>query len=150
MESPLGRHGLVPPVEVEALGPLLERAARPPHLLDDRADAAVAAAGDALGQRGPGVVPLQLHALDRAGGVTQQVDLALQLVDGVLAEPLERRVGLGHEAAHRRGHRRSRCVLLADGDALLAASSAMPSVSSSVSVGRPMRKYSFIRVQPCE
>ena len=28
------------------------------------------------------------------------------------------------------------------------ASSAMPSVSSSVSVGRPVRKYSFIRVQP--
>ena len=26
----------------------------------------------------------------------------------------------------------------------------MPSVSSSVSVGRPVRKYSFIRRQPCE
>ena len=32
----------------------------------------------------------------------------------------------------------------------LLASSAMPRVSSSVSVGRPTRKYSFIRAQPCE
>ena len=31
----------------------------------------------------------------------------------------------------------------------LRASSAMPSVSSSVSVGSPVRKYSFIRDQPC-
>jgi hypothetical protein len=30
----------------------------------------------------------------------------------------------------------------------LRASSAMPSVSASVSVGSPVRKYSFIRVQP--
>ena len=49
----LGSHRLVPAVEVEALAPLLERAAVAPHPLDDAPDAAVAAAGDALGDASP-------------------------------------------------------------------------------------------------
>ena len=68
-------------VEVEVLGPLLEGAAAAPDLLDDRAEAAIAAADDALGQGGLGVVPLELHAVVAAGVVAQQVDLALQLLD---------------------------------------------------------------------
>ncbi len=89
----LGGHGVLPAAEVEHLAPLLERAALPPHPLDHRAEAPVAPAGDALGQGGPRVVPLQLHPLGLRGGVAQQADLAAQLGDRVLAEPLERACG---------------------------------------------------------
>ena len=58
----------------------------------------------------------------------------------VLAEPLERRVGLGHEAAHAGRDRRPGSCSRLPIATQLRASSAMPSVSSSVSVGRPMRK----------
>ena len=43
-------------------------------------------------------------------GFAQQLDLAVELGDGVLAEPLERRVGLGHEPADR-GHHGDRAVV---------------------------------------
>ena len=60
-------HGLEPQVEAEVLAPLLERAAPPPHLLDDRAEAAVAPRRQALDEGGLGVVPGELHALGRPG-----------------------------------------------------------------------------------
>ena len=90
---------------MEVLAPLLERAAGAPHVLDDGAEPPVAAADEALGDAGPRVVPLDLHALGLAGGVAQQVHLAVQLDLGVLAEPLERRERLGHEAADAHGDR---------------------------------------------
>ena len=100
--------------------------------------------GDALGEGGPGVVPLELHALGRHGW---------------------HRAGGGPCAAARR-----RCSGRTTGTACGAwgrsrptdavtealgvcclpmathsfASSAMPRVSCPVSVGRPMRKYSFM------
>ena len=77
------------------------------------ADAPVAAAGDALGERGGGVVPPELRR-PSAQVVAQHPDLALQLVHAVLPEPLERRVRLGHEAADRRGAARLLRVLAAD------------------------------------
>ena len=66
--------------------------------------------------------------------------LRLQLRDGVLAEPLERRERLGHEAADRHRDRRALGVVPCPISTQLRASSAMPRVSSSVSVGRPVRK----------
>ena len=85
------------------LAPLLERAALAPHLLDDRAEPAVAPAGDALGQRGLGVVPLELDALARAAAASgSRPILRCSSSTRVLPEPLERRERLGHEPAHRR------------------------------------------------
>ena len=106
---PVGGEGVGPQVEVEVLGPLLEGAAVAPHLLDDRAHAPVAPADDALGGRGLRVVPADGQAPHRPGGVAEQVDLAGQLLDGVLAEPLERRLHLGDEAADRGGDGDRRC-----------------------------------------
>ena len=114
----LGVHRVDPAVEREVLAPLLERAARAPHALDDPADPAVAAARDALGERRRRVVPLHLRA--RAlGRVAQQRDLAPQLVDAVLPEPLERRVRLRHEATDRHRAARLLRVLAADVDDVL-------------------------------
>ena len=96
--EPLGRHRLGPAVELEALAPLLEDAAVAPHPLDHAADAAVAPAGDALGEGGLGIVPAQ-RGTALAQVVAQQEHLAAQLVGAVLAEPLERRVRLGYEPA---------------------------------------------------
>ena len=48
----------------------------------------------------------------------QQADLAAQLGDGVLSEPLERRLRLGHEPADRRRDRGALVVLAPDGDAV--------------------------------
>src|SRR5947209_10395757 len=97
----LGCHRVEPAAEVEALAPLLERPAVPPDAFDDATDAPVAPARDPLDERRRRVVPAELDAglADRAA---QQPDLALQLVDTVLAEPLERCVRLGHETADRR------------------------------------------------
>src|SRR5262245_61627442 len=111
----LGGHGVEPPAEVEPLAPLLERAALPPDTLDDASDAPVAAAGDPLRERRRRVVPPQLHA-GLAHGPAQQPDLAVELVDTVLAEPLERRVRLGHEPADRRRAARLLRVPAADLD----------------------------------
>ena len=121
------------------LAPLLERAALAPHPLDHPPDPPVASTGDALRQGRPGIVPLQVDALRLGGGVAQQVDLALQLVHGVLAEPLERRVGFGTKPP-RLTVTLARLVERLPIDTQLRASSAIPSVSSSVSVGRPVRK----------
>ena len=96
----------LPTVEVEVFGPLLERAAVTPDVLDHRSDATVPPAGQALSQAGRGIVPLELDAPGPAQVVAQQADLATQLHHGVLAEPLERSEGLGHEPAHRDGDRR--------------------------------------------
>ena len=87
---PLGRQRLGPPVEVEVLGPLLEDAAVAPDVLDDVAHPPVAPAHHALGRGGPRIVPLEGEPPDPPGGVAEQPDLAGELLDGVLAEPLER------------------------------------------------------------
>ena len=55
-------------------------------------------------------------SLAGAPGIAQQPDLALELGDGVLAEPLERRERLGHEPAHRHRHRRVLVEAAADLD----------------------------------
>src|SRR5512132_3149879 len=96
--EPLGCHRIEPAAELEALAPLLERPAVPPDAFDDPTDATVAPACDPFDERRRRVVPAELHAglADRAA---QQPDLALQLFDAVLAEPLERGVGLRHESA---------------------------------------------------
>ena len=104
--DPAGVRGGLPPLQVEVLGPLLEGASVPPHMLDHRAEPAVAPAGQAFGQGGRGVVPLELHAPGPAQVVAQQADLAPQLCGGVLPEPLERGERLGHEAADGHRHRR--------------------------------------------
>src|SRR5581483_9045351 len=100
--EPLGRHGVEPPGQVELLPPLLERAAGPPHPLDHRTDPAVAPAHDALREGRPRIVPAQLGAA-LAEVVAEQPDLAGELLDRVLAEPLERGVRLGNEPADGRG-----------------------------------------------
>ena len=90
-----------------------------PDVLDDRAEAAIAAADEALDRWvALGSCHLMLHALGAAGVVAQQVDLALQLLDGVLPEPLERGERLGHEPADRHGDRRALGVVLAELDAV--------------------------------
>src|SRR5207248_10318570 len=98
---------------VEVLAPLLEDTAAPPHRFDDGADAALAARGDSLGERGLGVMPTQLNGAIAPQVLSQESDLALQLGHAVLAEPLERRVGLGDEPADRRRHRRALVVAAA-------------------------------------
>ena len=117
VEPGLG-HRLGPQRDVEVLAPLLERAAPAPHGLDDRAEPPVAPRRQPLGQRGLGVVPRELEGLGAPGRVAQQVDLAAQLLDRVLAEPLERRERLGHEPADRRLDRRALGVAAADVDAV--------------------------------
>src|SRR5262245_7336371 len=89
----LGVHRVEPAVEREMLAPFLERASVAPYPLDHAPDPAVAARRDAFGEGRGRVVPLELRAraLER---VTQQLDLARELVDTVLPEPLERRVRL--------------------------------------------------------
>ena len=116
-ETVLG-HGLFPEGQVEVLAPLLEHTAPPPHLLDDGADAPVAARSDPLDQGGLGVVPAQLYGAVAPQVVAQERNLALELGHAVLPEPLERRVGLGDESAERRRHRRALRVAAADGDAV--------------------------------
>src|SRR6266511_1664700 len=113
--EPLGRHRVEPPVQIEALAPLLERAAGAPHALDHASGTAVAPTGDALGERRPGIVPTELHSR-LAHRAAQQRDLSVELVDAVLAEPLERRVRLGHETADRRRTARLLRVPAADLD----------------------------------
>ncbi len=130
---------LLPQTEVEVLGPLLEGPPGPPHLLHDRPHAPVAPADDALGRRGLGVVPAQREAPGAAAASCSSPTLRRSSSHRVLPEPLERGVGLGHEAPHRGRHRHVAVVAAADLDAG-PARAAMPSTSSSVSVGRPMRK----------
>ena len=79
--------------------------------------------------------------------VAQHPDLALQLLHAVLPEPLERRVRLRHEAADD-GAAFAFFVYLRPIFTTSRASSLMPSVSSSISVGTPIRKYSFTGRQP--
>ena len=79
-------------------------------------EAAVATAHDALGERRFGVVPLELRGALAAQRAAHEIDLAVQLFDPVLTEPLERRVRLGHEAAERNGARRVLRVPAADLD----------------------------------
>src|SRR5256886_14429807 len=98
----LGCHRVEPAAEVEALAPLLERPAVPPDAFDDTTDAPVAPARNPLDERRRRVVPAELHA-GLADCAAQQPDLALQLVDTVLTEPLERCVRLGHESGLLRG-----------------------------------------------
>src|SRR4051794_13150820 len=81
----LGCHRVEPAAELEALAPLLERPALPPDAFDDATDAPVTPAGDPFGERRRRVVPAELHA-GLADCAAQQPDLALQLVDAVLAE----------------------------------------------------------------
>ena len=135
----LGGHRVEPAVEHEALAPLLERAARAPDPLDDPADATVATRRDALGVRRRGIVPAHLRAR-LAEVVADQVHLALQLGRAVLPEPLERRVRLRHEPADRRGARSPSSCTCARSSRPRARGRAIPSVSSSISVGTPMRK----------
>ena len=114
----LGGQRLLPQREVEVLGPLLERAAGPPDPLDHRAHPPVAPAGQALGHRGRRVVPADGQARGRAGPRSRSsATLRSQLGHGVLPEPLERRVRLGHEAADRGDHRDRLVVAPADLDA---------------------------------
>ena len=104
--EPAGRHRLQPQAGVEVLGPLLEGAPGPPDPLDHRAQAAVPAAGQPLGQGRLRVVPLETDPPGPPQVMAQQADLAPQLHGRVLAEPLERRERLGHEPADRHRHRR--------------------------------------------
>src|SRR5919204_3125772 len=113
--EPFGGHGVEPSTKVESLAPFLERTAVTPDALDHPPDAPVAAAGDAFDERRRRGVPAQLHTrfADRA---PQQADLAFELVDAVLTEPLERRVRLGHESPDRGRAARLLRVLAADAD----------------------------------
>ncbi len=61
-----------------------------PDVLDDRAESSIATGGDAFGRGGLRIVPFEIDAVHPAGGVLQQVDLALEFGHGVLPEPLER------------------------------------------------------------
>src|SRR4051794_36589781 len=83
-------HRVLPQADVEVLRPLLEHTAAPPHRLDHRAEPAVAARRDALDEGRLRVVPLELHPAVALERVAQQPDLAGELGDGVLPEPLER------------------------------------------------------------
>jgi hypothetical protein len=65
-------------------------------------------------------VPLHLHTLRLAEVVAQEPDLAAQLDLGVLPEPLERRLGLGHEATDRERHGGRLVVAAADAGDLTA------------------------------
>src|SRR6266542_1748698 len=111
----LGRHRVEPAAELETLAPLLERPALTPDAFDDATDTSVAPAGDPFDERRRRVVPAELHA-GLAHSAAQQPDLPLQLVDAVLAEPLERRVRLGHESTDRRRAAGLLRVLATDGD----------------------------------
>src|SRR5437899_2437192 len=82
------------------------------------AGAPVAAGCGPLGEGVLGVGPAQLDGAFAPQVVAKETDLALELGHAVLAEPLERRVRLGYEPAHRRGHRSGLGVTLPDGDAV--------------------------------
>ena len=96
------------------LGPLLEHTTPAPHRLDHRTEAAVTTRRQPFDQRRLRVVPLQLDAAVTVQRVAQQADLAAELRDGVLAEPLERRERLRHETAD--GHRDRRALVIAAAD----------------------------------
>ena len=128
-----------PAVEREVLAPLLERAARPPDRLDDPADPAVAAAHDALGERRLRVVPLHLR-LGAPGRVAQQRDLAA----AARRRCSGRTTGTAC-AASARTRRPTPCSSPASCTCARcrrrsSRARAIPSVSSSISVGRPVRK----------
>ena len=108
--------------------------------LDDPSDAPVAAARDALrrtSRPGRATSPAHVVPLRR---VAQQADLAAQLLDAVLAEPLERRVRLRARTRRPTPCSSPASCSLRPMSTTFFASSAMPSVSSSISVGRPVRK----------
>src|SRR6202035_684941 len=78
-----------PQLQIEMLGPFLECAPGPPDVFDDRAHTAVAPTGETLDGGRLRVVPAKGQAPRAADCVSQQPDLALQLLHGVLAEPLK-------------------------------------------------------------
>ena len=108
----VGGKRLEPEVDGEVFGPLLECAAVAPHVFDHGTESSVATAGDAFGERCPGVVPLELHTLGAAQVVLEQLHLAAKLFLGVLPEPLERGLRLRNKAADRDGDRGRGVVLL--------------------------------------
>ena len=103
VESALGRGD--PAVVGEVLAPAVEAAAVAPHLLDDPADAAVAAREQSLDGAGLAVVVAEADGAAEALVLTDRVAQLLQpLVGGLVVElggPLEGGVRLRHEAADR-------------------------------------------------
>ena len=145
-----GGHGVGPQVEREVLRPLLEGAAPPPDRLDDGADPAIAPAGDALGQRGPAG---RASAAGRPGPAGRR-RAASRSCDPARRRCPARTTGTASAAWARTPRptpspRRPRWCWRPIATQLRA-SSAIPRVSSSVSVGSPVRKYSFTRRHPWE
>ena len=89
------------------LAPAVEPAAVAPDLLDDPSDAAVAARQESLDDAGLAVVITEAdgagEALVGANCIAQLRQPGVGLVGRQLADPLERRVRLGHEATDRDG-----------------------------------------------
>ena len=108
-----------PAVEREVLAPLLEGATR---RASTRSMTRPTRRSPRLAIPSANVAAGSCHftcAARALGRVAQQRDLAPQLVDAVLAEPLERRVRLRHEAAERHGAAGLLRVLAADVDHVL-------------------------------
>src|SRR5262245_54459301 len=91
-------HRFFPQVEAEVLAPLLEHATLAPDILDHGTEAPITTRSDAFDERRLRVVPLEVDAAVSLRGVAQQPDLALELDDRVLPEPLERGERLRHES----------------------------------------------------
>ena len=95
--------GVVPELRAEVLAPGVEGGAVAPGVLDGLGDAAVATAEDDLDAAVGGVVPAEVDA-GGAAAVLEQAVLGGELLGGLLAGPLEGRVGLGHVVAGADAH----------------------------------------------
>ena len=95
----------------------------------------------------PGVVPLELHTLGAAQVVLEHLHLTAKLFLGVLPNHWNGVCGFGTKPPTETVTEAEELYFFPS-STQLRPSSAMPRVSSSVSVGRPVRKYSFMRRQP--
>ncbi len=97
VDAQLGE-GLLPTRGIEVFAPGIEAGAQLPGVVDSLGDAAVATAEDGLEEGVFGIVPAEFDA-GLAAAVLEQVVLGGELGCGLLAGPLEGRVGLGDEVA---------------------------------------------------
>src|SRR5262249_15455181 len=95
--------GLPPNFGLEAFAPAVEPAAAPPGFFEGHGDAAVAAREHAFEQAAFDVVLLDLDGANPAP-LPQILARPIQILARLHAVPLVRRVRLGDEVRHRRGH----------------------------------------------
>ena len=106
--------GVPPSVALKTLGPAVQSSSTSPRPLDGVGQSPITPAEDSLQQAGIDIVPLDLDAA-QGPPISQVLMRPREVLPRPHAVPLERRVGLGNEIGHARGHRRvAASLLLAD------------------------------------